>query len=67
MVAIPNLSDNYCYYCHPENAKERGFFVDVAEPYKIEAFMTAYGIGEPKFILTTHKHHDHSGGNIEML
>lgn len=57
------LSDNFCYYAHRADDISKGFFVDVSEPPKVEAFLQKFGISKPTHILTTHKHGDHSGGN----
>lgn len=40
--------------------------MDVSQPDKLNAFMTAWGIEKPTYILSTHKHNDHSGGNVSV-
>lgn len=64
VIFIPNNSDNYCYYCYKDDI-DAGFFVDVCESNKAIDFANTLGI-TPKYILTTHKHWDHAGGNKDM-
>ena len=64
VLFIPNNEDNYCYYWYFEDIDE-GFFVDVWESSKAIDFANALGI-TPKYVLTTHKHWDHSNGNPDM-
>ena len=66
VIFIPNNSDNYCYYCYKDGLFEEGFFVDVSEADKAIEFATELGIS-PKYLLTTHKHWDHSSGNAQMM
>ena len=66
VIFIPNNSDNYCYYCYKDGLFEEGFFVDVSEADKAIEFATELGI-TPKYLLTTHKHWDHSSGNAQMM
>jgi hydroxyacylglutathione hydrolase len=61
------LSDNFCYYVYHKSDIKKGFFVDVSEPEKLQAFAKVYGIESITNILTTHKHADHSGGNKSLL
>ena len=61
------LGDNLCYYVTLNLATTPGILIDVSEPEKARNFLNAMNVTmEPTMILTTHKHHDHSGGNIEM-
>ncbi|CDW91444.1 hydroxyacylglutathione hydrolase [Stylonychia lemnae] len=66
VLVIPMLSDNFCYYAYKKDDISKGFFVDVSQPPKLDAFTQAFGIPKPTHILTTHKHGDHSGGNNEL-
>jgi hydroxyacylglutathione hydrolase len=54
------LSDNFCF--HVEHGAT-SFIVDCSEPEKVLSYMDK---NNSKFshIFTTHKHNDHSGGNI---
>jgi hypothetical protein len=38
VIVIPMLDDNYCYYIHKANNIQKGYFVDVSEPLKLEQF-----------------------------
>lgn len=66
------LQDNYSYYVYNSNDHTKGFFVDVAQAENIIQFRRAFNLpdigtqGEKTVILTTHKHWDHSQGNIEL-
>jgi len=62
------LGDNLCYYLRLKGQDAiPGIFVDISEPAKAIAFLETNSIKVvPSHILTTHKHNDHSGGNIEM-
>jgi len=66
VAVIPMLSDNFCYYAYRKDDITKGFFVDVSQPEKLEGFMKACGIEKPTHVLSTHKHHDHSGGNVAL-
>ena len=48
------------------NDIDEGFFVDVWESSKAIDFASTLGI-TPKYLLTTHKHWDHSNGNSDMV
>lgn len=61
------LQDNYAYYVHRTNDINKGYFIDVSEPEKVEAFRKEFNITEPvRHILTTHGHLDHSGANVGL-
>lgn len=60
------LSDNLCYYIHPSNDIQQGYFVDVADPANVEKFRKDFGVASVSNIITTHKHWDHSGGNVAL-
>lgn len=64
---IPMLGDNFCYYVTRDLHQKPGVLIDVSEPQKVQAFLQALQIEQqPSHVMTTHKHHDHSGGNEEM-
>ena len=69
VAVIPMLDDNFCYYVFNEADRTKGFFVDVSEVDKLDAFCKAFQLpnleapGASITILTTHKHWDHSNGN----
>ena len=66
-IVIPMLNDNYAYYIHPSDNIQRGYFVDVSERMKVVKFRNDFGIFSPvSHIITTHKHHDHSGANLGL-
>ena len=62
ITIIPQLSDNFCF--HVEHGTT-SFIVDCSEPDKVMKYMNERN---SKFthIFTTHKHNDHSGGNVEF-
>lgn len=62
ITIIPQLSDNFCF--HVEH-NQTSFIVDCAEVYKVAEYMKHYG-KDFSYVLTTHKHHDHSGGNLDI-
>eukprot|EP00347_Sterkiella_histriomuscorum_P010469 403376163 len=66
VFVIPMLQDNFCYYVHRPEDLTKGFFVDVSQPQVLQQFMHKFGISKPTHIFTTHKHHDHSGGNADI-
>lgn len=67
VVPIPILSDNYSYLLlHP--ASRTAALVDPADPYPIvKVLQDQYSDYKLTTILTTHKHWDHAGGNLELL
>ncbi|GAB9469859.1 Hydroxyacylglutathione hydrolase [Globisporangium polare] len=65
---VPMFSDNYGFVVVDEN-NHTMFAVDPAEPSKIlEVLKEEEAARKREFlgILTTHKHADHSGGNVEL-
>ncbi|PAA78122.1 hypothetical protein BOX15_Mlig025335g4 [Macrostomum lignano] len=58
-------SDNYMYVIHDEDSKESAV-VDPVEPKKILPYLRERGLSL-KYILTTHSHADHAGGNSLLL
>lgn len=61
---IPCLEDNYSYLIVDENTKEAAV-VDPVEPEKILEASISHGL-TLKFVLTTHHHWDHAGGNEKI-
>ncbi|KAK3246545.1 hypothetical protein CYMTET_43923 [Cymbomonas tetramitiformis] len=64
VVLVPVLEDNYAYLLIDEASKQAAA-VDPAEPQKILAAAESENV-KLTHILTTHKHWDHAGGNVEM-
>jgi hydroxyacylglutathione hydrolase len=64
VYTLPVLHDNFSYIIHCNQSNEAAV-VDVSEVEPVLNKLTELKVS--KFsILTTHKHHDHSGGNEEM-
>ena len=61
---LPALSDNYVYLLHEPESGARGV-VDPAEAGPVLARLAELGCGLD-WILSTHHHFDHTGGNIEI-
>nr|PVC52303.1 hydroxyacylglutathione hydrolase [Theileria orientalis] len=61
---VPVLQDNFSYILiDPESSN--ALCVDPAEPQKVLSVAQSYDL-KFKLCLCTHKHWDHSGGNVEM-
>ncbi|MAF82935.1 MAG: hydroxyacylglutathione hydrolase [Gammaproteobacteria bacterium] len=58
------LSDNYCYLVHDPDSKLTGV-VDTPEVAPVETALAETG-WTLNYILNTHHHHDHTGGNLEL-
>ena len=58
------LKDNYAYIINDENSKIVGV-VDPSEASPIVSFLEKKKL-KLNYILNTHHHHDHIGGNIEL-
>ncbi|XP_021774898.1 hydroxyacylglutathione hydrolase 2, mitochondrial-like [Chenopodium quinoa] len=61
---IPCLRDNYAYLIHDENTGTVGV-VDPSEAVPVIDALTKKN-RNLNYILNTHHHHDHTGGNIEL-
>ncbi|KAL8274597.1 hypothetical protein Esti_001500 [Eimeria stiedai] len=64
VIPIPTLSDNYAYLVIDKKTKAAAC-VDPAEPEKVVAAAKEHGVTLHK-CLCTHKHFDHSGGNVKI-
>ena len=64
VLQLPVLSDNFCYIIHDKESKTCAI-VDCVEPDRVVAAIGRdYKIAA---ILSTHWHHDHAGGNNELV
>ena len=64
ITPIPCLKDNYAYVIYDNNSKTTGV-VDPSEPQPIISFLKKRNF-KLNYILNTHHHFDHIGGNIEL-
>ena len=64
VIPIPCLSDNYAYVIKNDNSKLVGV-VDPSEVLPIVNFLKKENL-KLNYILNTHHHFDHVGGNIEL-
>jgi len=64
IIPIPCLTDNYAYIIYDNNSKTTGV-VDPSESQPIISFLKKKNI-KLNYILNTHHHFDHIGGNIEL-
>lgn len=64
VVPVPMLEDNYSYLVI-DTETNTAAVVDPVEPEKILLEASNRGV-VPSFVLTTHKHWDHSGGNTQI-
>ena len=64
ITPIPCLTDNYAYIIHDKNSGVVGV-VDPSEAKPIISFLTKNKL-KLNYILNTHHHFDHIGGNIEL-
>lgn len=65
VLPVPCLSDNYAYLVTADGSDE-AFVVDPSEAAPVIAALTQHGL-RLVAILNTHHHHDHVGGNEELL
>ena len=64
ITPIPCLTDNYAYIIYDKNSKTTGV-VDPSEAEPIIAFLKKEKL-KLNYILNTHHHFDHIGGNVEL-
>ena len=64
VTPIPCLTDNYAYIINDINFKNIGV-VDPSEAQPIIAFLKKKNL-KLNYILNTHHHFDHIGGNLEL-
>ena len=64
ITPIPCLTDNYAYVINDENLKVIGV-VDPSEAQPIIKFLKKQNL-KLHYILNTHHHFDHIGGNLEL-
>ena len=64
VTPIPCLTDNYAYVINDENSKVVGV-VDPSEAQPIIKFLKKQNL-KLNYILNTHHHFDHIGGNLEL-
>ena len=65
VLPIPVLADNYCYLVWCRSTK-KAIVIDPADPDRVWKTIENFGV-EILYIIATHKHWDHSGGNKELL
>jgi len=64
VIPIPCLTDNYAYIINDNNSKVVGV-IDPSEASPVIAFLKKKNL-KLNYILNTHHHFDHIGGNIEL-
>ena len=64
ITPIPCLTDNYAYIINDSNSKTIGV-VDPSEAKPVISFLKKENL-KLNYILNTHHHYDHIGGNIEL-
>ena len=64
IIPIPCLSDNYAYVINDKDSKTVGV-VDPSESLPIISYLKKNNLNL-NYILNTHHHFDHIGGNIEL-
>ena len=63
IIIVPCLNDNYAYVCYDEN--NDAFVVDPSEFKPVNDCLENNNLNL-KFVLNTHHHFDHVGGNFEL-
>ena len=63
IIIVPCLNDNYSYVCYDE--KRDAFVVDPSEFKPVHDCLENNNLNL-KFVLNTHHHFDHVGGNFEL-
>jgi hydroxyacylglutathione hydrolase len=64
VATIPALTDNYCYLLWREGSTE-ALVIDASESKPIASALKSRGL-KAALVLSTHHHHDHVGGNLEL-
>ena len=64
ITPIPCLSDNYAYILNDKNSKVVAV-VDPSDAKPVISFLTKKKL-KLNYILNTHHHFDHIGGNLEL-
>ena len=64
VTPIPCLADNYAYIINDVNSKKVSV-IDPSEALPVIAFLEKQNL-KLNYILNTHHHFDHIGGNIEL-
>ena len=64
VTPIPCLTDNYAYIINDVNSKKVGV-IDPSEAVPVVAFLKKNNL-KLNYILNTHHHFDHIGGNVEL-
>ena len=63
IIIVPCLNDNYSYVCYDES--NDAFVVDPSEFKPVNKCLKDNNLNL-KFVLNTHHHFDHVGGNAEL-
>ena len=63
IIIVPCLNDNYSYVCYDK--KNDAFVVDPSEFKPVHDCLENNNLNL-KFVLNTHHHFDHVGGNFEL-
>ena len=64
ITPIPCLTDNYAYIIYDNNSKTTGV-VDPSEAKPVISFLREKKL-KLNYVLNTHHHYDHIGGNLEL-
>jgi hydroxyacylglutathione hydrolase len=65
VIVVPCLTDNYAYFLRPEGS-DTVALVDASEAGPVLQALETHGL-KLGAILSTHHHHDHVGGNEELV
>ncbi|GAA6002453.1 hypothetical protein JCM10207_001130 [Rhodosporidiobolus poonsookiae] len=66
IIPVPCRSDNYEYLLIDEKTQTTAV-VDPYDPPKLQAAAEKEGVKLGQYLLTTHGHHDHAGGNEKVV
>jgi hydroxyacylglutathione hydrolase len=64
IIPVCAFTDNYCYLIHRKDSK-RTMVIDACEAAPIDAELKRRDL-HLELIISTHHHHDHVGGNLEL-